>query len=81
MTKEKTQLERLYEYLCEYGSINPLQAWTELGIYRLSVQIYTLRKMGFEIDTEREYAFNKFGEPVKFAKYIWLGDMNDDEED
>ena len=64
-----TQVERLLDYLKVNKVINPLTAWTELGIYRLSAVIFLLRKDGYEIETNLVEVRNKFNEPVMFAEY------------
>ena len=64
-----TQVERLLDYLKVNKVINPLTAWTELGIYRLSAVIFLLRKAGYEIETNLVEVRNKFNEPVMFAEY------------
>ena len=64
-----TQKDRLIEYLAENESINPLTAWIELGIYRLSDTIFRLRNEGFNIVTEKLTVKNKFGEDCTVANY------------
>jgi hypothetical protein len=65
-----TQQERLEKHLKEYRSINPLQAWSVLGIYRLSAVVYDLRRKGLHIETATTKVANKFGEKCNVAKYI-----------
>lgn len=74
MEKEKkekvSQKTLLLDYLRQYGSIEPLTALRELGIYRLSARIADLREDGANIMTERVMSISKFtGEPVYFARY------------
>lgn len=64
-----TQNQRLLEHLQTGRSINPLQAWRVLGIYRLSGRIFDLRKAGHKITSERKTVFNRFGEDVVVANY------------
>lgn len=52
MSEKETDTKLLLEYLEENGSINPLEALSELGIYRLSGRICDLRKMGYSIKTD-----------------------------
>ena len=66
---KNTQKERLIKYLAENESINPLKAWTELGIYRLSDTIFRLRNEGFNIITDKLTVKNKFGEDCIVANY------------
>jgi len=64
-----TQDLRLLDYLKDNGSIDPLQAWQELGIYRLSACIHRLRLQGWEITTERKTVHNRFDEACYVANY------------
>ena len=67
--KNTTQCERLLDYLKSNGSVEPLEAWEELGIYRLSSRICDLRQDGHSISSGRTTAYNSYGEEVKFARY------------
>ena len=63
------QQNRLLNYLQQNGTINPLQSWQMLGIYRLSAVKYDLVKAGYNIETNRKSVKNKFGEKCSFAEY------------
>ena len=65
----QTQTTRLREYLIYKGSIQPLEAWTELGIYRLSARINDLKKQGYEITSGRTEVRNRYGEKLNVAEY------------
>lgn len=67
------QQERLLEHLKVYKTINPLEAWRDLGIYRLSATILILRQQGHEIETTRMDVKNRFGEKCHVAKYVYKG--------
>lgn len=64
-----TQKEKVLRHLQTYGSITPLEAWSEYGIMRLGARIKDLEADGIPINHGRERAVNRFGEPVVFAKY------------
>jgi hypothetical protein len=64
-----TQQERLIKYFKKSKTIDPLRAWTQLGIYRLADCVYQLRKKGFEIDTQKITVINKFKENCVVANY------------
>jgi hypothetical protein len=64
-----TQQERLIKYFKKHKSIDPLQAWTKLGIYRLADCVYQLRKKGFKIETQKITVINKFKEDCVVALY------------
>ena len=66
--KKPTQAERLLYYLKNYGEINPLLAWSKLGIYRLSARINELKK-SWNIVTETCVVENRFGEKCRVACY------------
>ena len=66
------QEKRLLDYLKVNDKISPMEAWTELGIYRLSDVVFKLRNKDFEIETERKSVMNRFDEPCNFAEYKLL---------
>tara|TARA_R110002020_G_scaffold6285_1_gene26315 strand:- start:75 stop:284 length:210 start_codon:yes stop_codon:yes gene_type:complete len=66
------QEKRLLDYLKTNNKISPMEAWTELGIYRLSDVVFKLRNKDFEIATERKSVMNRFDEPCNFAEYKLL---------
>ena len=68
-----SQKQRLLDFLLTYKKINPLQAWKELGIYRLSDTVLQLRKDGYSIDTAKIEVKNKFNEDCKVAEYKMRG--------
>ena len=63
------QWERVLKYLDDFGSITPLQALADLGIMRLGARIYDLRKKGYSIIRETEKSRNRYGQPVRYARY------------
>lgn len=69
MTNQET---RLLHYLESNKKISPMEAWTELGIYRLSDVVFKLRNKNYEIETERKSVLNRFDEPCSFAEYRLL---------
>lgn len=63
------QENRLLEYLKVNSKITPMEAWIDLGIYRLSDVVFKLRKQGINIETQRKSVMNRFDEPCNFAEY------------
>ena len=63
------QNKRLLEYLREGHTINPLIAWTKLGIYRLSARVYDLRAAGHAITKTTKKVRNRFGEEIAVGCY------------
>ena len=65
-----TQCDRVYGYLLKNRSINPLQAWSEIGVYRLGARVWDLKnKYGVKISKDMVTVHNKYGEPCKVARY------------
>ncbi len=65
-----TQKKLILAHMRNYGSIEPLTALREYGIYRLGSRICDLRKDGYDINTERVTTRSRItGYPVTFAKY------------
>lgn len=65
----KTQQQRVYDYMKRFGSITSLQAFADLGVTRLADVIFKLKKAGVLITTEMVDAQNRFGDPVRHARY------------
>lgn len=63
------QCKRLLAHLEEHRSINPLEAWTKLGIYRLGARVFDLRREGYAISSGRQKVANRFGEECRVATY------------
>lgn len=70
------QTERLLEHLKHFGTIQPMQSWSQLGIYRLASRIHDLREAGHKIEKRMVTTTNRWGEEVRFAEYK-LENVND----
>lgn len=66
------QQDRILRHLKDHGSITSMDAIYEYGATRLSAQIFSLRKKGHEIVTRTEHAKNRYGEPTKYARYLYI---------
>ena len=66
----ETQNKRLLKALEEGKRINPLNAWQELGIYRLSGRVFDLRDSGHLVDDEWIKVPNQFGEECRVKSYF-----------
>ena len=64
-----TQTEKVLRHLEMYGSITPVEALQEYSIMRLASRISDLKKMGYDIATNMESGYNRFGEKVRYASY------------
>ena len=63
------QKERTLDYIREYGSITPLEAMRDLGVYRLSAVVFDLKAEGHDIETTLVEVYNRFGGTARVAKY------------
>lgn len=68
-TAKDNQCAQVLDYLTEHGSITPREAIQEYGIMRLAARISDLRKLGYRITSEAEIANNRYGKPVRYARY------------
>lgn len=65
-----SQNERLLEYLKVRGSITQIEAFYELGIFRLASRISDLRRRGCDISSVMVNVFNRFSEKVRVKRYF-----------
>ena len=71
---EETECNMILDYIMEHGSINPAEAFLELGCYRLSARIKDLRDEGYDIVTVMEQKNGK-----RYARYkIGRGSLRTD---
>ena len=63
------QRERILKYMRDFGSINPQQAMTDLGVMRLAARIKDLKRDGHKITRRMVVGKNRYDEPVVFAEY------------
>lgn len=70
----QAQTSRLAQYMEQGKSITPLDAWHQLGIYRLSARVFELRQRGVNVRGEYVTVFNQFDEPCRVMSYS-LGEV------
>lgn len=63
-----TQKEMVIKYMEQYGSIEPLTALRELGVYRLSDVILKIRK-DRPVETQIKKTTNMWGKPCTYGVY------------
>lgn len=66
----ESQNKRLLDYLKQGKRVDPLIAWSELGIYRLGSRIFDLRDSGQLVDDEWVKVPNRFGEEIRVKSYF-----------
>lgn len=69
-----TQREAIIDYITEFGSITPMQAFADLGITKLATRISEMRKDGWTFNIEMVSVKNRYGKSVSFAKYSFVED-------
>lgn len=62
--------DRILNHLKAYGCITSWEAIEEYGCTRLSHYIWVLRKENYDIKDEWICTTNRFGEKIKYKKYI-----------
>jgi len=73
---DKTQTQLVLERLQRGRGITSLEAFREFGITRLSVIIFNLRKRGYNIETVKCEGTDRFGNPMRYARYYLRDDAN-----
>ena len=63
------QVDRIYQYMKDFGSITQLDAIRDLGVMRLASRISDMRKDGIGIIREMETGKNRYGEDTHYARY------------
>ena len=66
-----TQKELIIQYMNDFGSITTIEAFSDLGITKLTTRISELRRDGYVIASKRIDKKNRYGKNVKFNRY-WL---------
>lgn len=72
-----SQCERIVEYMRKHGAITQMQAYLDIGCWRLASRICDLKKRGYLIRTETVYVKNRYGEKVPVAKYSLIEEMGE----
>lgn len=65
-----TQKELIIQYLKDFGSITPMEAFADLGITKLSTRISEMRSEdGMEFKIEAVKGKNRYGKSTRYARY------------
>ena len=71
--RKRTQADRVIRYMMEFGSISQLEAFNELGVFRLASRISDLKKRGYPIASKTETVKNRYGEKCYIKRYSLQG--------
>ena len=75
--KLSNQQRRIVKYCKEFDGITSWEAMRNLGVMRLEARIFELKSMGFEIADRWIDDINRYGEKVRYKRYIILREAND----
>ena len=64
-----TQGEAILEYLKSHKTISPMEAFSELGITKLSTRVGELIREGHKIKKTPENGVNRYGESTRYMVY------------
>lgn len=65
--------EKLLDWFTRRSTITPMEAWADLGIYRLGARIFELRADGHSIHTELMTVTGRDGTTSHPARYHYRG--------
>ena len=64
-----TQYDRIIDYINQFGSISPYEAFADLGITKLSTRVSEMRRSGIQFNQTWETRKNRYGEKVRYMRY------------
>lgn len=71
------QQEKILQYIADFGSISPMEAFADLGITKLATRISEMRRDGIDFSQKMEFGKNRYGEKVHYMRYWKGGETND----
>ena len=75
-----TKTQAVLDWLKTHASISSMEAIKQFGANRLSAIIFNLRKKGYNIEAVTCEGTDRFGNPMRFARY-YLRDDADSQQD
>lgn len=77
MAEERTsQCRQILDYIDQFGSITPLDAMRDLGVYRLAARISDLKKRGYPIVDQWETVPTRLGKSTEIKRYSLQGGVS-----
>lgn len=64
-----TQNERIIQYIKEFGSITPMEAFRDLGVTKLATRVSEMSRDGIAFEKQFVKGKNRYGEPVYYMRY------------
>ena len=56
-------------YIAKFGSISPMEAFSDLNITKLSTRVSEMKVIGIHFDQDFEGRENRFGKKVRYMRY------------
>ena len=63
------QHERISQYMDDFGSISPFEAFRDLGITKLATRVSEMIRRGVPIAKRVETSVNRYGDKVHYTRY------------
>lgn len=63
------QHKQILDYIAAFGSITPMDAFSDLGITKLATRISEMRQIGVRFEQDYDKCINRLGKPAKFMRY------------
>lgn len=64
-----TQQQRILQYMRDFGSISPMEAFRDLGITKLATRISEMTRGGQTVAKQMETSRNRYGDTVRYMRY------------
>ena len=64
-----TQGEMIINYINEFRSITPMQAFADLGITKLATRVSEMKKAGVQFEQQMVSSKNRYGKNVSYMQY------------
>lgn len=64
-----TQKEMVLKYIADFGSITPMEAFSDLGITKLATRISEMKKEGRQFKVVMVKGTNRYGKATHYARY------------
>lgn len=71
-----TQKQLIRNYIADFGSITPFDAFADLGITKLATRISEMRADGEEFRIEKIKSKNRYGKTIQYCKYSFYKELN-----
>lgn len=76
MSNKMTQRQMILAYIKEFNSIDPLEAYRDIGCMKLATRISELKREGYNIVSETVTGRNRWGKKTRFKRYR-LGEQHE----